>query len=113
MRLTLPFPPTGNLYWRHARGRTYVSDEARRYRTGVKLRALTAGLRNPLEGPVCVSVAIYRPAKRGDLDNSLKVLLDSLRGVAFVDDSQVEELHAMRFEDKANPRAVVTVEAMT
>ncbi len=109
IHFTIPYPPSGNTYWRHNRGRTHVSDEARKYRRGVQMRALTQGLK-PLAGPVCVSIALYRPARRGDLDNSLKVLLDALRGVAFQDDSQVEELHARRFEDKYNPRAVVSVE---
>ncbi len=62
-------------------------------------------------GPVSVNVRVYRPARRGDLDNCLKVLLDALKGIAFVDDSQVVHIHARRYEDKANPRAEVTVSA--
>lgn len=109
MILDLPFPPTGNTYWRHFRGRVVVSTEARKYRQGIKLRALTAGVK-PLAGPVCVNVTVYRPRQIGDLDNSLKVLLDALRGVAFEDDKQVVELHALRLDDKSNPRAVVRIE---
>lgn len=108
--VVLPLPPTGNLYWRHFRGRTVVSQEARVYRNAAKLRALTQGMR-PLSGPVVVSVIVYRKRRVGDLDNSLKVLLDALRGVAFEDDSQVVELHARRCDDPANPRVEVRVEA--
>ena len=111
MKLTLPFPPSGNLYWRHWRNRVVTTDEAKRYRRGVMMRALTAGFR-PFDGPVAVTVGIYRPRRMGDLDNSLKVLLDALRGAAFVDDAQVEELHARRYEDRENPRAEVTVEKL-
>jgi len=46
------------------------------------------------------------------LDNTLKVLLDALNGCAWVDDSQVVELHALRLEDPADPRVEVRVEAM-
>jgi Holliday junction resolvase RusA-like endonuclease len=85
------------------------SQEAKDYKAAVKWRALHQKLK-PLECNVAVSVTIYRPIKSGDLDNRLKPLLDSLRGIAYVDDKQVVELHALRLDDAANPRAVVTVE---
>jgi crossover junction endodeoxyribonuclease RusA len=111
MKLTLPVPPSANRYWRTVQGRVYVSTEARRYRVDVHLRALTEGMRKPLTGPVVVSATIYRERKTGDLDNRLKVLLDALKGVAFIDDDQVVEIHARREDDRANPRAEVRIEA--
>jgi crossover junction endodeoxyribonuclease RusA len=112
VKLTLPVPPSANDYWKIWRGRAVVSAEARSYKQGVKLRALTEGLRKPLSGPVVASVAVYRKQRRGDLDNFLKVLLDALKGIAFEDDSQVSEIHASRFEDPSNPRVVVTIEEL-
>jgi crossover junction endodeoxyribonuclease RusA len=113
MKLTLPMPPSANDYWRTVQGRTYVTHEARRYKQGVQMRALTEGHRNPPTGPVVASVTVYRKRKAGDLDNFLKVLLDALRGIAFVDDSQVVELHARREDDASNPRVEVRVEEAT
>lgn len=114
MKLTLPYPPSANRYWRSVGGKVLKSREARLYQQGVRLRWLTqrpAGTPSrPPSCPVVVSVALFRPARRGDLDNSLKVLLDSLKGIAFQDDAQVVELHAARFEDPEDPRAEVTVE---
>lgn len=115
MMFVLPYPPSANAYWRSVRGRVLVSAEARAYKQKVQLLAkkqrghvlwdaLTAG-------PVAVTISVYRPRKIGDLDNTLKVLLDALKGVAFEDDSQVVELIATRSDDAANPRVVVTVEA--
>lgn len=109
MKLSLPYPPSANRLWRNWRGRMVLSTEGRAYKQGVKLRALTQGCR-PLEGPVVVSVTAYRPRRIGDLDNALKALLDALKGVAFVDDDQVVEIHAMRLDDKADPRVVVEIE---
>lgn len=106
MRLTLPYPPLANRYWRVWRGRAVKSPAARDYQSSVRL----ANRRKPIEGPVSVSVSVYRPWRRGDLDGALKVLLDALQGVAYADDSQVVRLHAERFEDKANPRVEVVVE---
>lgn len=111
MRLTLPYPPSGNRYWRHVGRNVVVSAEAKAYREKVKWLALAqCGKARPIEGDVVVSVGVFRPARRGDLDNTLKVLLDSLRGVAYLDDAQVAHLQAGRFEDKTNPRVVVSVE---
>lgn len=112
MKLSLPYPPSANRLWRNWRGRMVLSTEGRSYKQGVKLRALTQGCLRPLEGPVVVFVTAYRPRRNGDLDNALKALLDALKGVAFVDDDQVVELHAMRLDDKADPRVVVTIEAI-
>ncbi len=107
--LVLPYPPSGNRYWRHVGPRVLVSAEARAYRA--KVGWICAGKKlRPLDGPVVVSVAVYRPAKRGDLDNVLKILLDSLRGYLYRDDAQAVELHAIRYEDKVNPRVEVRVE---
>ena len=109
--LVLPYPPSANRYWRSDRGgRPHLSDEARAFRGAVQMRLLTQ--RMPLlEGEVAVTIAVYRPAKRGDLDNTIKVLLDALKGFAYLDDSQVTLLSAERFDDKANPRAEVVVTA--
>lgn len=110
MILALPYPPTANLYWRVFRGRPVKSAKARDYQRTVALLAKSQlGTTKPLEGDVSVVVSVYRPRKVGDLDNTLKVLLDALKGVVYVDDSQVAELVATRRDDKDNPRAVVTV----
>jgi crossover junction endodeoxyribonuclease RusA len=63
----------------------------------------------PFAGPVAVYLHVYRARKAGDLDNSAKVLLDALQGVAYNDDAQIVELHLYRHDDKANPRVEVEV----
>lgn len=115
MKLVLPYPPTANKYWRVWRGRPVKSDEARNYQNAVRVRWLVThprgGTAAAPAGPVSVTVDAYRPRQIGDLDNTLKVLLDALRGIAYVDDAQVVELHARRHEDKANPRVEIEVVA--
>jgi Holliday junction resolvase RusA-like endonuclease len=65
--------------------------------------------RTPLKGEVSVQLAVYRPQRRGDLDNTLKVVLDSLRGIAYVDDSQIVQILARRYDDKERPRVELIV----
>jgi len=108
LKVTLPYPPSANAYWRNVKGRVVVSAEARAYKAKVALLLRC----KPVSGPVALVANMYRPARRGDLDNTLKVLGDALNGLAWVDDSQVVEIHAYRHDDKANPRAEVEVRTL-
>jgi Holliday junction resolvase RusA-like endonuclease len=60
-------------------------------------------------GPVALFCTLYRPRRAGDADNALKALLDALNGLLWVDDSQIEELHLWRRDDKARPRVELVV----
>ena len=103
--LTIPFPPSANRYWRFPRGLGYplVSREARSYKKLAAAKAIQQGVKL-IDGDIQVRIYAFRPSKRGDIDNMLKVSLDSLKGIAWKDDSQISFLTVARFEDKANPR---------
>ncbi len=101
-----PLPPSSNRYWRVYRGRPVVSEEAREYKALLKTLAHRDCVEQ-LDGPVAVYVKVYRARKAGDLDNFLKVLLDSMQGVFYANDNQVFELHALLRNDKNRPRVEV------
>ena len=98
---TLSVPPSANRYWELRRNRIVVTDEARAYKQEV---ALQLGRYEPLLGNVAVNFTVFRPAKRGDLDNYTKVMFDALNGLVWKDDKQVVEIHSFREDDKKNPR---------
>lgn len=104
--LTLPFPPSANRYWRHGRGRVYKTDEARRYQEAAAWCAKLAGA-TIHDGAVGLELRFYRPERRGDLDNRVKILLDALEGVLYVNDKQIRELHAYLADSRVRPRAEV------
>ena len=108
MVFVLPLPPSANRYWRMVNGHMTVSAEAKAYKTSAGWAAKAAGI-DVLDGPVAVTLRVYRAQKSGDLDNRIKVILDSLKGIAWEDDSQVTELHAYRYDDKTNPRVEVEI----
>lgn len=110
MKLVLPLPPLGNRYKEFNRraGVYYRTKEADQYRLRTGKYAVARGLW-PTSHPVAVSVRIFRKRKAGDIDGWLKVLLDALEGVAYVNDKQIVELHAYRFDDKADPRVEVEI----
>lgn len=111
MRITLDMPPSSNRYWRVGGGHVYRSQEASAYKSYVGLLCNTAAIA-PLEGDLRVTLRFYRPARRGDLDNRIKIILDALQGHAYFNDSQIAEIHARRCEDKANPRVEVEITAL-
>ena len=108
MKLTLPEPPSANRYWRHAKGRTYLSPEALQYRQDVAAICLPKRLEK-IAGPLVMSVVWYRGIVSGDLDNRLKQLGDALRGYAYTDDAQVVEIHAYRVDRPRKPGVEVTL----
>lgn len=107
MKLTLPYPPSANNYWRVFKGIVTKTPEARRYQKFARLKAMTEGAMRPLLGPIVLELVVYRPRRIGDLDNALKIVLDAMQGVLYVDDTQVVEIHARREDDASNPRVVI------
>lgn len=105
---SLPYPPSANRYLRHGPRGVYETSEAKAYKAAVGLKLKSLGARK-IEKPehVIFTVTVFRPRASGDLDNTLKVLLDALNGCLWEDDSQVTEIHAYRRDDKANPRVEV------
>lgn len=111
-RLILPYPPSANRYWRNLRnGLVLVSKEAKDYKERVGWICIAAGI-EPHCDDVRVSIDVYRPARRGDLDNVAKILLDALAGQAYTNDKQIVDLHLRRFDDKDNPRVEVEIQAV-
>ncbi len=113
LKFTIPYPPSLNVYWRNFRGRMVLSSEAKQYKR--KVRDLfesderlipTAANKKRFVG---LKIDVYRPRKSGDLDNTLKAILDSLNENLYEDDRQVIEIHAARHDDKDNPRVEIGV----
>jgi crossover junction endodeoxyribonuclease RusA len=103
---TLPVPPSANRYWRVWNNRIVVTDEARAYKQEISL-LLRACI--PLEGDVSVNFTVFRPAKRGDLDNYNKIMFDALQGLCYYNDNQIVEIHSYRKYDKDNPRVEILI----
>lgn len=109
IELQLPYPISGNRYWRKGRGkagkngpgftRTYISHEARLYRNTVSEMYRQIGKVEPLSGNLVVTLELYRGDKRLDADNSTKVLFDSLQQAGvYLDDNQIVEYHVRRWD---------------
>ena len=105
----LPLPPTVNHYTVNTgRGGRALTPEARTWKQAAEWAIARAAMVR-YEGPVAVTLHVYRERKAGDLDNRVKLTLDALNGRAWRDDAQVTELHVWRHDDAAQPRVEVEV----
>lgn len=88
--LSLPWPPSVNVYWRAHKGRVLLSRAGREYRVRVGV-LVQLGQYEPMTGDIALHIQLFPPdARRRDIDNTLKAILDSLEHVGiYKDDSQV------------------------
>lgn len=116
MKLTLPYPPTVNTYWRHCKGRTFISERGKKYQTEVFIRCRVekAMVQFKDTDRLSVSAIAYPPDHRTrDLDNLWKGVLDSIQqsGV-YGDDSQIDKLLIERGEIRKGGEFTINIEKM-
>jgi crossover junction endodeoxyribonuclease RusA len=101
--LELPMPPSANHLWRHSRGRVHLSFPYRAWKTSAD-RHFLAVKRDcqPVHGLFDVHIVVDdKRFGRGDLDNKVKPLLDSLQRWNLIDDDKL--CTGLRVEWGASP----------
>ena len=102
VELTLPEPPSSNVYWRRHGNIIHVSNEARAYKQAVAM--LASRYKRGTEcafpsGDLSVTVVWHRSARRGDLPNRTKVLYDALEGSVYANDRQIAHEETWRCDE--------------
>ena len=138
IQFTIPGEPVPQARPRLSKtGIAYTPEKSRRYKEYIRLLASAkmAG-KTPLEGPLCLSVRVYRsvpksrskkwqteaktgkerPIQKPDLDNYIKAVQDGLNGIVWHDDSQIVTYGApfgKFYDDGGGPRVEVMVWELT
>lgn len=120
--LVLPFPPSGNTYYRSIRMgqscRVLISKKGREYREQViqlvdELRIADPNFAAliPFDKRLSVSVLLNAPTRRKyDIDNRSKALLDALQHAGiYLDDEQIDVLILRRGEVCKGGRVTVSI----
>ena len=115
LELTLPFPPSSNTLFATVGRRRVLSKRGREYvrAVGDVVRLQPPGARF-WWGALSLRLTLYPPdRRRRDIDNNLKVLLDSLvKAGVMRDDSQVDDLRVTRGPVSPPGSCVVVLEVM-
>jgi crossover junction endodeoxyribonuclease RusA len=111
IRLTLPFPPSVNRYWRHVGRRTLISREGRQFRERV-CSDLAGRQLKPLIGDLAVALDLHPPdRRRRDADNFFKAALDALEHAGvYENDSQITHLEIDKRDPVRGGRTIVRIE---
>ena len=115
MKLTLPWPPSVNHYYRRVGARTLISREGRRYRKAVAALLNGGGPRKPpADGRIALAMDAFPPdRRRRDLDNLLKSVQDALEhGGVYADDSQIDLLIVARGAPVRNGLLEIRIEEL-
>lgn len=106
----LTMPVSTNALYAHTGRRRFMSERGKRNKEQIGWEARSQYRGKPLEGPLAVKIALWWPDRRKhDVDN-IKVMLDSLTGIVWLDDGQIADLHITKGYDKAEPRVEMAVE---
>lgn len=112
MKITLCGNPisTNELYRRHGHI-IYMSNKGKRMKESYQWQAKTQcrGFKCLTE-PFKVGIKLYfGDNRRRDIDNYNKILLDSLSGIIWKDDRQIQKMSIEKFVDLENPRIEIEV----
>jgi crossover junction endodeoxyribonuclease RusA len=111
-KLTMPWPPSVNGYWRSFKGRQIISKRGREYRADVVALMKDAGLHGELlSGRISVKITLEPPTLRKyDIDNFCKGVFDGLSHAKFwVDDEQVDKLTIEKAEKKKGGSVILEI----
>jgi crossover junction endodeoxyribonuclease RusA len=119
IEFTVPGTMSANRYWRHrviaGRPAMYLSTEAKEYKRAVARAARAAGVEAPIADWVTIDLILHpvepqdvpaRMRKYGaawhlrcrsiDVDNAVKVTLDAMESIVYLDDAQVAAVSIRR-----------------
>lgn len=111
---TLPFIPLSksNAYKSNRTGRLYKSSACRIQERAIQAAAVGAlpiGFPASPNGWSVDATFYYSDKRRRDLDGHLKLLLDSLNGIVYRDDSQILEINIRKILGAVSQMTIVTL----
>ena len=115
MILTLKGKPrsTNNIYRSTCMGkfaRVYMSAEGKALKEDYQWQAKSQWKKQPLKGNIGLQIDLYfGDLRKNDIDNFNKLLFDSLTGIVWVDDTQIQEMTVRKNYDKKEPKIEIEI----
>lgn len=112
IEFTVPIHPVSvnQAYRRLRQYGMYLTAEASAYKTALSYAAMSEIGGKPMaEKPVVTLVFTFADKKKHDIDNYLKLTLDSFNGILWQDDNDISEIHAYKKYEKNNPSVFISI----
>lgn len=107
---------TNNIYKTVCRGNfpsRYLSAKGKALKEDYWWQAKTQYQGKPMTGTLFVVIGLYHDNHRkNDWDNFHKLSMDSLTGIVYEDDSQIEMVCVCKYYDKENPRIEIKIQKL-
>lgn len=104
---------TQHIYKMTCRGRfasMYMSADGKALKEDYQWQLKSQYKKKPLTGDIDMRVELFfGDERKRDIDNYNKILLDSMSGIIFEDDSQIQSLLIIKNKDKKNPRIEIII----
>lgn len=104
---------TQHVYKMTCRGKfatMYMSKEGKSIKEDYQWQIKNQYKGKPMEGELSIVVDFYFGTKRKcDIDNFSKLLFDSMNGMVWLDDSQIEQAFFTKYYDKDYPRIEIQI----
>lgn len=105
---TKPVPVNQKYFVRN--GRNILSNKYRQAKGDLALETRSQWNSEPLGRNVELNIIQYFGDKRKrDIDAYLKILLDSMEGIVYLNDNQINAMHVFKEYDKENPRIDIQI----
>lgn len=107
---------TNNIYKIACTGRfprNYMSDGGKTLKQDYQYQAKIQWKEKPLTGPLDINIKLhFKTRRKHDIDNYGKILLDSLTGIVWEDDVQIQTMRVSKWIDQENPRIEIEIEKL-
>lgn len=113
MKLVLEgVPRSTNHIYKFFRSRMYMTAAGTTLKKSYQLQAKhQMGFKSPTANPIALKIILFFNDKRKrDIDNYNKILLDSMSGIVYEDDVQIQMLTIIKQYDKKQPRIEIEID---
>ena len=91
------------------RGRRFLTAEGKAVKEGYMWEVKKQYRKKIRTDDVELTIDFYFSSAKSDIDNALKAVLDSLIGIVYEDDSQIQSILVNKYIDKNRPRTEIEV----
>lgn len=103
-------PQSTNNIYRHTGHRVYMTQKGRTLKEDYQWQCKQQYKGKPKTGNLDVRVELFfGDIRKRDIDNYGKLLWDSMSGIIYEDDSQIQSMLVLKNYDKKNPRIEVEI----